>query len=282
MEKLVELKNISKGYTNKTILNKISLSLNRKQIYAILGGNGTGKSTLLRLIAGIESPSSGEIHYSNHIKIGYVPERFPKGIRFTPSEYLQYMGKMSGTSTKTLTKRIGDLLHRFKMDELKNQRIMDLSKGNIQKVGIIQAVLMNPNLVILDEPLSGLDTAAQEELVKILVELKQEGSTILLTYHESHIFESLVDNTFYLHNGKISSVKPLERKSIKLLVVRNIDKSLVHTWDEIIQLEEKDNQLFIYVSVNESDATISRVLQHNGSIEAVSTVSEHHEMGGML
>src|SRR5699024_8450382 len=112
MDKLVELKNISKVYTNKNVLHKISLTINKEQIFAILGGNGTGKSTLLRIIARIEQPSSGKINYPNkNIKIGYVPERFPKNIRFTPSEYLLYIGKMSGTSRDDLTKRIDDLLH---------------------------------------------------------------------------------------------------------------------------------------------------------------------------
>lgn len=273
MDKLVELKNISKVYTNKQVLRNISLTIKPQKIFAILGGNGTGKSTLLRIIAGIERPSSGEIYYPNKkIKIGYVPERFPKDIRFTPSEYLFYMGKMNGTSNDYLTKRIDDLLHRFQLDRLDSQRIMELSKGNIQKVGLIQAILHKPNLLILDEPLSGLDSESQDELVKIIGELKQQGTTILLTYHESNVFEPIVENTFYLENGDISETKSIEKESIKLLVVRDVEKSLVKEWNEIIQLEEKDKQLYLYVSVKESDFVLSRVLQLEGSIEAVSTV----------
>lgn len=283
MDKLVELKNINKVYTNKNVLRNISLTINQEQILAILGGNGTGKSTLLRIIAGIEQPSSGKINYLNKkIQIGYVPERFPKDIRFTPSEYLLYMGKMNGASNDYLIKRIDDLLHRFQLDELDSQRIMELSKGNIQKVGIIQAIIRKPNLLILDEPLSGLDSAAQEELVKIIVKLKQRGTTILLTYHESNTFESIVDNTLYLHNGNISKVKPPVRESIKLLVVRNIEKSLVNAWDEVRQVEEKEKQLFLYVSEKESDTILLRILQLEGSIEAVSTVTVVDKMERVL
>lgn len=273
MGKLVELNNISKVYSNKDVLRNVSVTINQKQIIAILGGNGTGKSTLLRIIAGIEQPSSGKIHYpKKQIKIGYVPERFPKDIRFSPSEYLHYMGKMNGTSNDDLTKRIDDLLHRFQLDGLDSKRIMELSKGNIQKVGLIQAILQKPNLLILDEPLSGLDSESQDELVKIIGELKQQGTTILLTYHESNVFESIVETTFYLDKGNISETASMDKESIKLLVVTGVKKSLVQEWHEIIQMEEKDKQLYLYVPVKESDVILSRVLKLEGSIVGVSTV----------
>ena len=283
MNKLIELKNISKDYTNKNVLRNISLTINKEEIIAILGGNGSGKSTLLRIIAGIERPSTGMVNYPNkRIKIGYVPERFPKNIRFTPSEYLIHMGMMSRNSKDYLTKRIDDLLHRFQLEGLDNHQIRELSKGNIQKVGLIQAILQKPNLLILDEPLSGLDSEAQEELVKIIGELKQQGTTILLTYHESNIFESIVENTFFLHNGKVSETESNEKESIKLLVVRKVEKSLVKEWDEIIKVEENDKQLYLYVRVEESDVILSRVLQLKGSIEAVSTVTLDDEMVRMI
>ncbi|ONK23492.1 hypothetical protein BLX87_10835 [Bacillus sp. VT-16-64] len=166
MRILVELEKVNKNYKKKQVLREISLSIEENQIIAILGGNGTGKSTLLRLIAGIEQPSSGRIIYSDkHIRIGYVPERFPKHLRFTPREYLYYMGKISGISKENLQERIEHYLQRFQLETLNNQRIMELSKGNIQKVGIIQAILNDPELIILDEPLSGLDYQAQQDLV---------------------------------------------------------------------------------------------------------------------
>lgn len=272
MNKLVELNNISKAFTGENVLHNISFSINKKQITAILGENGTGKSTLLRIIAGVERPGKGKVDYPNkEIKIGYVPERFPKNIRFTPSEYLLYMGKMSGASHEYLTKRIAELLHRFQLDKMNDKRMLGLSKGNTQKIGIIQAILQKPDLLILDEPLSGLDSQAQEELVKIIGELKQEGAGILLTYHEANTFEAIVERTLYLHAGNISE-QPFEKEKVKLIIVRNIEKSSIEEWDEIVQEEEKDNRLFLSVPVGKSDAILSRVLQLGGSIDSVSTV----------
>ncbi|AMR06079.1 ABC transporter ATP-binding protein [Bacillus thuringiensis] len=275
MGKLVELKNISKVYTNKNVLRDISLTIDEGEIIAILGGNGTGKSTILRIIAGLECPSSGKVIYpKKSIRVGYVPERFSKLLRFTPSEYLNYVGKIDGLSKEYLTKRIPYLLNRFQLKALNDQWIMNLSKGNIQKVGIIQAILQNPELLILDEPISGLDLHAQQELLTVLKELKEQGTTILLTYHESNIFESLVEKTYDLNNGlisKVNSVK-IEQEKIKLLEVKQIDDSHVKQWHEVISMEKKDNNLLLYVHLKNSDVILSRVLQLKGSIDSVSTI----------
>ncbi|EMN7732549.1 ABC transporter ATP-binding protein [Bacillus cereus] len=275
MGKLVELKNISKVYTNKNVLRDISLTIDEGEIIAILGGNGTGKSTILRIIAGLERPSSGKVIYpKKSIRVGYVPERFSKLLRFTPSEYLNYVGKIDGLSKEYLTKRISYLLNRFQLKELNNQWIMNLSKGNIQKVGIIQAILQIPELLILDEPISGLDLHAQQELLTVLKELKEQGTTILLTYHESNIFESLVEKTYDLNNGlisKVNSVK-IEQEKIKLLEVKQIDDSHVKQWHEVISMEKKDNNLLLYVHLKNSDVILSRILQLKGSINSVSTI----------
>ncbi|UAC49760.1 ABC transporter ATP-binding protein [Bacillus aquiflavi] len=276
MGKLVELENISKAYTNKKIFSDISLTIYENQIVAILGGNGTGKSTLLRMIAGLEQPSSGKVGFPNKkIKIGYVPERFPKLLRFTPSEYLNYIGKIGGISKEYLKERIPYLLHRFKLEKLDDRWIRDLSKGNIQKVGILQAILTKPALLILDEPVSGLDLNAQQELLTVIKELKQQGTTIILTYHESNIFDDIIEKTYYLNNGSISMDNPIknEKDEMKLIEVKYIDHSTVIQWKEAIHMESKDNRLLLYVNIKNSDSILMKILQLKGSIEAVSTVN---------
>lgn len=205
MKQLIELRHINKKYGKKTILYDMSLSMNEKQIIAILGGNGSGKSTFLRIAAGVERPDSGQIVYADkNIRTGYVPERFPNYLRFTPNEYLHYTGRISGISEDGIKQRISSLLHRFQLDKWSDRRISTLSKGNIQKVGIIQAILPQPELLILDEPLSGLDFPAQQELILILGELRERGTSILLTYHEAPVFEEIVDQTYYIKAGRLT------------------------------------------------------------------------------
>ena len=274
MNKLVELENVSKTYPNKKVLSNISLDIYENQVIAILGGNGTGKSTILQIIAGLERPSSGKVIYAEQtMKISYVPERFPKHLRFTPSEYLNYIGKISGCSSEYLNKRIPYLLHRFQLDTLNTHWIRDLSKGNVQKVGIIQAILKQPKLLILDEPISGLDLHAQQELMAVMKELKAQGTTILLTYHESTILETLVDNIYYLHNGLLSkdNLNMNDNEQTKLIVVKQLDEQIVKQWHEVIHMESRDNRLLLYVHATNSDAILARILQQQGSIEYVST-----------
>lgn len=142
---------------------------------------------------GLERPDSGKVRYScKKLRVGYIPDRFPKDIRFTPMEYLS-VGKINGMASSCLYRRLPALLARFQLDRYSNQRIHKLSKGNIQKVAIIQAVLQQPELLIMDEPVSGLDFSAQQELLLLIKELKEQGTAFLLLYIRSFLtcFQSL-------------------------------------------------------------------------------------------
>lgn len=267
---LVELRNIGKTYDRKNVLHDISLTIDKQQIIAILGGNGVGKSTLLRIMAGIERPSTGKIIFQNKkVNIGYGPERFPKNIRFTPGEYLNYVGKISGMPESIIKKSIPELLERFKLEQFNSQWVMSLSKGNIQKVGIIQAIMQRPDLLILDEPLSGLDSLAQQELLKIIKEFKKEGTTILLTYHESNLFEKVIDTTYHVKNGLLTKAIDITNEPIKLVEVEYLDNSHVEKWKEVINVEKKEDKLLLYVHAKDSDKVLYRILQLQASIQRV-------------
>lgn len=272
MNRLAELKNINKKYGKKKVLCDISLTINEKQVIAILGENGSGKSTLLRIAAGIERPDSGKILYAfKNMRTGYVPERFPKYLRFTPDEYLRYIGKISDVSETALEQRISLLLHRFQLDKWKNRRISELSKGNIQKVGIIQAILQQPELLILDEPLSGLDISAQQELLSIISELKEQKSTILLTYHEASIFEGIVNQTYYIKDGCLTEERIAEKEDMKLIEIKGLTAIDVEEWKEILYSEKRKDRLLLYVSSENSNQILIRVLEFGGSIESVNS-----------
>lgn len=269
---LVKLDRISKRYSNKQILQDITLKVMDQQVISILGGNGTGKSTLLRLIAGLDRPSSGKVTYAtNQLTIGYVPERFPKLIRFTPSEYLTSIGKMNGISAASLDQTIADYLERFRLNDVAHQRIHDLSKGNIQKVGIIQAIVARPDLLILDEPISGLDLYAQNELLLIIDELKAQGTTIILTYHEANMFENIVDTTYMLKDGYLSKTDRVERdiEQLKLIEITQIDDTDIEDWEGVVSFEKYDDQLILYVLQSKSNNVLANILQLQGNIHRV-------------
>ena len=273
MNQLVELKSIKKKYGKKTILYDMSLRLEEREVIAVLGGNGSGKSTFLRMAAGVERPDSGQVVYTDkNIRIGYVPERFPNYLRFTPNEYLHYTGRIGDVSEAELKQRISSLLHRFQLDKWSDRRISTLSKGNIQKVGIIQAILPQPELLVLDEPLSGLDFSAQQELLLILDELKEQGTAILLTYHEAPIFEEVVDQTYYIKDGQLTEEKLVEKDAVKVIEVKGLTDIDVQEWNELINKERRENSLLLYVNSENSDQLLSRILELQGSIEYVGNI----------
>ncbi|MEK3884721.1 ABC transporter ATP-binding protein [Paenibacillus sp. PL2-23] len=183
-------------------MDRISLAIESKQCLAIVGHNGSGKSTLLKLIAGLVKASSGQIILKPYTKIGYAPEHFPK-LRFSAEEYLYAMGRIQHMPKPILNNRIKELLGRFSLQE--TYPITNFSKGMAQKVNLMQAVLGKPNVLILDEPLSGLDAASQEELARMLQTFKNEGITIIMTCHESNLLDQLADRIVTIRNGRIQS-----------------------------------------------------------------------------
>lgn len=132
---LVELRGIQKKYGKSLILDNIDLSIPEGEALAIIGGNGTGKSTLLKIIAGFIPPTAGTLQRKEHIQIGYVPEHFPEGIRFTLEDYLYHLGHIHGLSTKYLRNKIPMLFESFHLHHAKHYVVRNFSKGMKQKTG---------------------------------------------------------------------------------------------------------------------------------------------------
>lgn len=202
----IELKNVTKKFKNISVLEGVSLSIPSREITAIVGKNGSGKSTLLKMIGGLTKPDSGQIIFRNGepLRIGYVPEVTPVVIPFTPNEYLTYMGKIRGLPIEWLQKRINSLLEIFHMEENQNTRIEHFSKGMKQKVIIMQAMLEETDLLIMDEPLSGLDLKAQTEFERLLISLKERDISVILTCHETKLLEKVVDRILVIHQCQIT------------------------------------------------------------------------------
>jgi 2-iminobutanoate/2-iminopropanoate deaminase len=199
------LDNIHKSYHQRLVLNHIQMALYSGDAVALTGVNGSGKSTLLRIAAGLVRPDRGGIRkltLGKELIIGYVPERFSP-LRFTAEEYLFHMGRIAGISTLELNRRITTLLHLFDMVEGGQRRMATYSKGMLQKTNIMQALLNSPTLLILDEPLSGLDDHSVQEIIRILVDLKKEGVTLLFAVHERLLIEAIANREIQLVKGSL-------------------------------------------------------------------------------
>ncbi|WP_433414956.1 ABC transporter ATP-binding protein [Microtetraspora malaysiensis] len=164
------------------MLSNVDLAFARGDVTEIVGRNGAGKSTLLRLLAGLLRPVDGTIADRPDV-VGYAPERFPVDQPFTVADYLRHMARIRRTdlgAVETWAERLG-------MDHLLGHRLADLSKGSAHKVGLAQALLGGPGLLVLDEPFAGLDAATRAELPLIIREVAERGGLVVVSDHQGDL-----------------------------------------------------------------------------------------------
>jgi len=263
MDSIIELRNVSKSfYKEHIVLDKISIKLYKNQCIAILGGNGSGKSTMLKVIAGLIPCSSGEIIYAKESKIGYAPEKFPR-LKFTAEKYLYAMGRIQKLPKSELKQNINDLLHQFNLNE--NYNITYFSKGMLQKVNLLQAVLGNPSVLIIDEPLSGLDASSRKELIAMLQTFKAQGITIIMSCHENSLLEEIADRIIVIKDGNVHSDNPNTQinESVFKIVYSNHGNE-----DELILKEEnRDSVLLQLLQQNYSIISVTKETQRRSVLE---------------
>lgn len=206
---MLEVSNLSKSFGNVEALKDLNFKAEDGKIFGIIGRNGAGKSTTFRLILKIIEPTNGEILYNGKKinekildKIGYLPEEGSLISTYTVLELCEYYGALKLVSPEQIREKLVMWLEEFNIKEFMNRKIKDLSKGNRQKIQFIISVLHNPELLILDEPFSGLDPISVEELKKAILKLKSEGKTIIFSSHRMDHIEALCENILIIDKGK--------------------------------------------------------------------------------
>ncbi|OAB35989.1 ABC transporter ATP-binding protein [Paenibacillus glacialis] len=280
MEDMIRLEHISKDFDQRAVLQDVTLSIGQNETIALIGANGSGKSTLLRIICGLIRPSSGKIHSTldKEMRISYVPERFPK-IRLTPQEYLLSMGRIQGLNKDFLNRRIKELMEQFGLTEARNKRMNLFSKGMLQKVNIMQAVLAQPDLLVLDEPLSGLDAASQQDLLRLLQEMKRQNITMILTCHESILLNELADRVISLQQGRVVLNNIQGQKSYVIIhfkLPHDVSTLSMEQLGGAEKLEKVDGTYRLHVESEFSDKALLTILNSSGSVCSV-TPAEHKQ-----
>lgn len=206
---MLELKNITKKFEENIAVDNISFKVEQGKIFGIVGRNGAGKSTTFRMILNIIEPTEGTCLYngkkidSNALdRIGYLPEEGSLIPTYTVVELCEYYGSLKLLSDEEIKTNLIKWLEEFNILEYMNKKIKDLSKGNRQKIQFIISVLHNPDLIILDEPFSGLDPISVEELKKAILKLKEEGKTIIFSSHRMEHIEMLCEDVLLIDKGK--------------------------------------------------------------------------------
>lgn len=213
MEPIISIRNLSKQYGSKTVLNNINLEIFPGQIIGYIGPNGAGKSTTVKILTGIIQDYSGEVLVAGKnlreqvlaVKqmTGYIPELADMYDLLTPDEYLGFIGKLYHLPDAVIEERAGKMLDSFGLLANRNQRMDSFSKGMRQKVLLTAGLLHNPSIVILDEPLSGLDANAVIMVKELLQVLKQEGKTIFYCSHMMDVVEKVSDRIVLIDQGNV-------------------------------------------------------------------------------
>jgi ABC-2 type transport system ATP-binding protein len=213
MEPIIQLKHLSKQYGTKTVLNDINLDIYPGQIIGYIGPNGAGKSTTVKILTGIIQDFTGDVIVAGkdmrkdmmEIKniIGYVPELAELYDLLTPREYLTFVGKLYHIPDNVIEERSSKMLDSFGLLANIDQRMDSFSKGMKQKVLLTSGLLNNPSIVILDEPLSGLDANAVIMVKELLQMLKNEGKTIFYCSHMMDVVEKVSDRIILIDKGSI-------------------------------------------------------------------------------
>jgi ABC-type Mn2+/Zn2+ transport system ATPase subunit len=204
MQRDLHLDNVGRRYglRGPWVLRGVNLSLPPATLTRVEGANGTGKSTLLRLLAGIDAPTEGRI--TGRPRTAYVPERFPSALPFTAAGYLTHLGTVHGLSRTSAERAAGDWLERFGAAAYARTPMAQLSKGSSQKVAVAQALLAEPELLVLDEAWTGLDTGAREELERAVAERTASGAAVVFVDHDPRRLAGAPDATYTVHDGSLN------------------------------------------------------------------------------
>lgn len=265
-EYAIQASHVTKKFDQLVILDDVDFSIRKNTKLAILGQNGSGKSSLLKLIAGIYIPNSGEMNVHGQ-KIGYVPEHFPENIRFKLGEYLLHMGMISGLDRNIVQKKIDYYKDLFQLEGHMNTLLKHCSKGTKQKAGIIQAVLNDCNIMLLDEPLTGLDDESKKAFLDMIQGIERDF-TLIFTAHEQETVDLLAEEILLLENGKIVKHETIteltKMKHITVKITKQMDTEDLKVFGRLISAE--DYIVEMTVPARDSDSCLMYLLEHECSI----------------
>ncbi len=246
---MIDVQHVSKRYGQNTALNDISFSIDKGEVVAFLGPNGAGKTTTMRILTGFMPPTTGSVNIAGfdcleepwEVKkhIGYLPESPPLYLELTVKEYLTFVGRIKRLGPEELQERMGITIDQTGLSEVQGRVIGHLSRGYRQRVGLAQALLHNPPVLILDEPTTGLDPNQIIE-IRDLIKSLAGSHTIILSTHLLAEATAICQKVIIIHQGEIVAIDSPEQLGAKLqqaeilhLTVKQADPDLVETLRKI-------------------------------------------------
>lgn len=207
------LDRLTREFGPKIAVDRVSATL-APGVYGLLGANGAGKTTLMRMVCGVLRPTSGEVRYDGapvermgdayRALLGYLPQDFGYYPEFTALDFMEYMAALKGLGRRDARDRSLALLERVGLGGEERRRIRTFSGGMRQRLGIAQAIMENPDILLLDEPMNGLDNRGVEDIRKLLLDLKAEGKTIVIASHSMEDIHFLCDTVHEMDAGVLT------------------------------------------------------------------------------
>ena len=273
------LKNVSKKYGNKTVVNNISFGLEKPGVFGLLGTNGAGKTTTIRMLLGILKTNSGEITWKGkavnrkEVNFGYLPEERGVYPKVKIVDQLVYFAELKGMSKEDALKSIDKWSKVLKVEEYLGMPAEKLSKGNQQKIQFLTAIIHNPELVVLDEPFSGLDPVNTEIIKNVIIDLVKAGKYVIMSAHQMVTIEEFCSDILILNKGKtvlqgnlqdIKDTYPANR----VLVNCNADiKDLVKKQKLTIENEVNNNYIIHIDKEEQADKLLTELVKNKIKIE---------------
>jgi len=233
MSDMLKVENVTKYYANLCAVDNLSFTINSGEIFGLLGVNGAGKTTTFRMIMGLLEPNDGKISingkqvdYEVCEKIGFLTEERSLLTKLTVKEQVIYYGTLKGMKEEIILEKLDYWLKRFGISDYKDKKIKELSKGNQQKIQFITSIIHEPDLLVLDEPFSGLDPINVELFMNVIKEFKEKGKMILFSSHRMEHVELFCEKLVILKEGKTvlnGSLKEIKKNYQKKIIRINGD-----------------------------------------------------------
>ncbi len=274
------LENVSKTFIGKTAVDGISFSLEKPGVFGLLGTNGAGKTTTIRMLLGIIKKDSGEITWNGKkvdrksVNFGYLPEERGVYPKVKIYDQLMYFAKLKGMSQTDADKSIKNWAHKLKVEEYMDMLAEKLSKGNQQKIQFMTAVIHNPELVVLDEPFSGLDPVNTELLKNIIIELVENQKYVIMSAHQMSTIEQFCSDILILNKGKtvlqgnlrkIKEGYPANRLKIQTneqidtyIEKLKLEKEINNNNDYIIKIENENQAHELLKELVKNEVTVNK------------------------
>ncbi|MGB0388919.1 MAG: ABC transporter ATP-binding protein [Ardenticatenaceae bacterium] len=272
---MIQINNVTKTYGSTVALNELTLSIPSGTIFGLLGPNGSGKSTLIKLIMGFIFPDVGEINFDQvrPSEVGYLPERMFFPPRSRVAEYLLTIGELSGLGNARLRHDVADVLERVGLSQNAQDRIHDCSKGMLQRLGLAQALLADPSVLVLDEPMSGLDPTWQYQIREIIRNEHRKGKMILLSTHRLNDIAELCTHLSIFSRGRLmragalADVLPM-RQQISILVSSLPPKLQMKLQNEYPNITIQADSIVLYgAAISRKDEVLRLLLKEKVEVQ---------------